>query len=123
MPSPDLADRRPPVEEACDRLRKLFDADAAADVRVVYVIELAGAGGGELTARVDLGRLEVAPGAAQEVDLHLRFTIEDFFAVLSGQANVDMLFMEERIGWSGDLSLALKMRRLFRGQPEERAAR
>ena len=47
----------------------------------------------------------------------LRF--KDFCAILDGRANADLLFMRERIGWRGEIALALKLRRLFRGQPEE----
>ncbi len=122
MADPDPSERCA-VDEACDRLRKLFDAEAARDVRAVYELELTGPQGGTLAARIDDGRLDVAPGPAASPDLRLRLAAEDFLAILAGRSNADMLFMEDRIGWSGELSLALKMRRLFRGQPEERRTR
>jgi hypothetical protein len=107
------------LDGAVDWLRKNFDAEAAGGVRAVYALELSGAGGGTLTARVDDGRLEVRRGRPQRADLRLSLSADDFHAILAGRANADLLFMQERIGWSGDLSLALKLRRLFRGQPEE----
>ena len=37
----------------------------------------------------------------------------DFFAVLGGSANPDLLYTADRLTVEGDLSLALKLRRLF----------
>ena len=122
MSTPEASDPQGLVAEVCVWLRKLFDAEAARGLQAVYALELTGAGGGELTVRVDDGRLELLPGSASTADLRLRLTAQDFLAILAGRANADLLFMQDRIGWSGDLSLALKMRRLFRGQPEERPA-
>lgn len=118
MPRQDAASPRS-LDAAVDWLRKNFDADAARGVRAVYALELSGPGGGVITARVDDGRLEVVRGSAPAADLRLSLAADDFHAILAGRANADLLFMQERIGWSGELSLALKMRRLFRGQPEE----
>ena len=122
MASHDRAAPVPSIEAAGDWFRKQFDAEASRGLRAVYEIELTGESGGTLALRVEDGRLDVAPGPAGASDLRLSLAIGDFFAILAGRANADMLFMEDRIGWSGDLSLALKMRRLFRGQPEEPSA-
>ena len=37
----------------------------------------------------------------------------EFFGILSGRENPDLLFMSERLRIDGDLSLALKLRTLF----------
>jgi hypothetical protein len=107
------------LEDAVDWLRKNFDPEAARGVQAVYALELTGAGGGELAARVDDGCLELVRGGAPEAELRLRLELEDFCSILAGRANPDILLMQERIGWTGDISLALKMRRLFRGQNHE----
>jgi putative sterol carrier protein len=104
------------LEEALDWLRKHFDPDAAGDLHVVYQYELSGLSGGALYARVDDGRLEVAAGSFEAADVRFRLAAADFFAILAGRANADMLFMEDRIEIEGDLFLALKMRRLFRSR-------
>lgn len=111
------------LEDALDWLRKNFDAEAARGFRAAYAFELTGARGGELTARVDDGRLELLAGCTAQPDLHLRLAAADFYGILAGRANPDLLFMRERIAWRGELSLALKLRRLFRGQPEEARVR
>ena len=107
------------LDDAVDWLRKNFDPEAARGVRTVYALELTGAGGGELAARVDDGLLELARGNAPEAELRLRLELGDFCAILAGRANPEILLMQDRIGWTGEISLALKMRRLFRGQNHE----
>jgi predicted lipid carrier protein YhbT len=102
------------IDEALDWLRKQFDPEAAADLELVYGFDLTGAEGGAFSVRVERGRLEILLGRALEDDVCFRLDARDFFAILAGRANADMLFMEERIEVRGDLSLALKMRRIFR---------
>ena len=98
---------------ALDWLRKHFRSAAAESLEVAYQIELAGPGGGSLWARIADGRLQAGEGAAPQPDVILRMSAEDFFGVLEGTANPDLLFMDDRIEIEGDLSLALKLRSLF----------
>ena len=49
------------------------------------------------------------PGIA----VRFRLTAQDFLAILAGLANADWLFREDRIEVEGDLSLALRLRKLF----------
>ena len=107
------------LDDAVDWLRKNFDPEASRGLRAVYALELTGPGGGSLAARVDDGRLELVRDAAPDAELRLRLALEDFCAILAGRENPDILFMQERIGWSGEISLALKLRSLFRGQKHE----
>jgi predicted lipid carrier protein YhbT len=102
------------LDEALGWLRKRFDPEAAGDLRVTYAFDVTGDGGGCFAVRVDAGRLEALPGGAEEADVRLRLEAADLFAVLAGSANVDMLFMQDRIQVRGDLSLALGMRKIFR---------
>ena len=104
------------MDQALEWLRKHFDAEAARDLRVVYRFELTGPGGGNLYARIEAGRLELVAGPGGVADVRFRLTAQDFFAILAGRANADWLFMEDRIEVEGDLSLALRMRKLFRPQ-------
>lgn len=101
------------VDDSIDWLRKHFDAEAARGASVSYQYELAGPDGGAFHARVHEGRLEAAAGRVANPDVTLRLSAHDFFDVLAGRENADMLFMARRIEIDGDLSLALKMRKLF----------
>ena len=63
--------------------------------------------------RISDGRLQTGEGADPQPDVVLRLAALDFFGVLAGTANPDLLFMDDRIEIDGDLSLALKLRSLF----------
>jgi predicted lipid carrier protein YhbT len=102
------------LDEALAWLRARFDGAAARGLAVRYQFELSGPGGGSFVAHVADGRLDLVPGPAAAADVTFRLAASDFFDVLAGCANADMLFMEERIEIKGDLALALKLRRLFR---------
>jgi predicted lipid carrier protein YhbT len=102
------------LDEAADRLRKRFDPEAAAGLHLRYAFELTGPGGGWLDVRVDDGHLDVGSGPPPEADARLRLCAADFFGVLAGRENADMLFMSGRLEVEGDHSLALKLRRIFR---------
>ena len=101
------------IDDAFEWFHKHFDAEAARGLCLVYQYELKGEAGGTCTARIDDGRLEVGRGGFDGADVIFKMEASDFFAMLAGRANADMLFMEDRILVTGDLSLALKMRRIF----------
>ena len=101
------------VEDALDWLQRRFAPDAGRGLKVAYQFDLSGPGGGSFWARVDDGTLDAAVGSLGPADVVFRLAATDFFAILAGRANADLLFMQERIEVKGDLALALKMRRLF----------
>lgn len=101
------------LDEAVEWLRKSFRADAAAGEPVACRLELEGPEGGALDLRVEGGRLEVSVGEGGPPDVVFRLSAVDFFALLAGRENPDLLFMGERLVVEGDLSLALKLRKLF----------
>jgi len=110
-PAPD---RHPDSSaEAVEWLRKRFDAEAAADCEARFVFELSGPDGGAIGVRVENGGLEIVESDLQPADVRFRLSAHDFFDVLAGRANPDMLFMEERLQVEGELGLALRFRRLF----------
>lgn len=111
------AGRPDTLRDALEWLRKHFDPESSRDLCVVFQYRLSGPEGGSFYARVDDGRLDLAEGASASPDVCFRLAADDFFDVLAGRGNADMLFMAGRIEVEGDLSLALKMRRLFRPPP------
>jgi len=109
-----MAQAPAPHVELLARLRKAFRPEAAAGERVAYQIVLSGGSPGVLWVSVRDGRLEMGEGAMPAADVTFELSSEDFLGVLDGACNPDLLFMEERIRVDGELSLALKLRKLFR---------
>jgi len=56
------------------------------------------------------------PSIDAYTNARFRLRASDFFAVLAGRENADLLSTAGRIEVEGDLSIALKMRKLFRAQ-------
>jgi hypothetical protein len=104
------------LDAALDWLRKHFDPAAARSFRGVYRIELSGAGGGAFTVRIEDGGLDVEPGAAGPAEVTFRLAARDYFAVLAGRENADLLYTAGRIEVAGDLARALKLRTFFRAR-------
>ena len=110
-PAPD---RHPSSSaEAVEWLRQHFDAEAAAACGATFAFDLSGRDGGTIGVRVENGSVEIVEGDLQPADLRFRLSAHDFFDVLAGRANPDMLFMEERLQIEGEYGLALRFRRLF----------
>lgn len=103
------------IDEASTWLRKAFDAEASRGVRVHYRIDLGGEAGGTLSLRVADGGLEVSRGPCPDPDVVLTLSASDFYGILCGRENPDMLFLADRLGIEGELSLALKLRSFFNG--------
>ena len=101
------------IAEALEWFRKRFRAEASRDLFIVYVFELSGSRGGLLSLQIDDGRLEGLPAGLSNADVVFSLSASEFFSILAGSANPDLLFMAERIQIQGDLSLALKLRSLF----------
>jgi putative sterol carrier protein len=108
MPGPSSLD------EAVEWLRKNFRSEAADGIEVSYGIDLRGPGGGQLAVAIAGGAVTVARGPARAADVKLRLAAQDYFAVLGGSENADLLYMAGRLEIDGDLSLAIKLRTLFR---------
>ncbi|MGH0034882.1 MAG: SCP2 sterol-binding domain-containing protein [Myxococcota bacterium] len=102
------------IADALDWFRKRFRAESARDLEVSFQMELSGEGGGVLSLTIDRGLLRAEAAAVPGPDVLYRLSAPDLFGVLAGERNPDLLFMEKRIQIEGDLSLALKLRSLFR---------
>lgn len=104
------------IEAAITWLRKAFRPDASAGLCIVYQLRLSGERGGLLWIRVDDGRVELSAGTTVAPDVTLRMSAEDFYGMLAGRENADLLFMADRLIVDGDLSLALALRKLFQAR-------
>ena len=102
------------LDEAVEWLRKHFQSSAAQGVRATYEYVLSGDQGGVLHVRVDDGMGEIRNGPACEPDVRFRLSDRDCWAVLAGRENADLLYLGGRLEIEGNLSLALKVRNLFR---------
>ena len=103
------------IAESLEWFRKRFRPDLARGVAISYQFVLDGGRAGVVWVAVDDGRLELDAGErpGEAPDVIFRLSASDFFAILAGTQNPDLLFMADRLQAEGDLSLALKVRSLF----------
>jgi len=101
------------IEAAAEWLRKHFAPERARGVSVVYELDLTGPAGGLLQVRIDDGRLELGRGRATQSDVRFRLSAADWFGILAGRENAELLFMAGRIQVDGDRALAVKMGSYF----------
>ncbi|MAE93499.1 MAG: hypothetical protein CL910_02445 [Deltaproteobacteria bacterium] len=94
-------------------LQKRFDGEAADDLHAVVHFDLTGSRGGSVVLRIEPGKADIGPGTVGEPDLRLRVDARDFFAVLAGTQNVDVLHLEGKLEVEGNLGLAMRLRTLF----------
>ena len=105
------------LDEAIDWLRKHFQPPAAQGLSADFAIHLSGDGGGSILLRVRDEALEVRAAPADHADVRLRLASSAYFGILAGRENADLLYMAGKLEIEGDLSLAMKLRTLFRPGP------
>jgi hypothetical protein len=101
------------VSEALDWFRRAFRPEGIGDLRATYQVELVGESGGSFWARVDGGQLSAGEGSTPRPDVTFRMEGGDFYDILAGRGNPELLYLEDRIRVVGSLSIALKLRVLF----------
>jgi putative sterol carrier protein len=101
------------VAESLDWLRRAFRPEAIGDLHATYQAELTGDSGGRFWARVDGGQLSSGEGKTPRPDVTFSMDAADFYDVLAGRGNPELLYLEDRIRVVGSLSTALKLRVLF----------
>ena len=102
------------IDEAIDWLRKHFEPDPGRELNARFSFDLTGAGGGAIGMQVEAGRLTLSADPEPRPDVRLRLAAGDWFAILAGRENADLLYLAGRLEIDGDLSLAMKLRSLFR---------
>ena len=109
-----MSDSPSNIDEAIDWMRKYFRADASEGLDVVYEFAVEGPSGGVWHATVADGMGDVRFGPARAPDVRFRIADDVCWRLLAGRENADLLYLADRLEVEGDLSLALKMRTLFR---------
>jgi|GEM_PF-1970853 len=111
---PDPAPQLDAVATSIEWMRKHFDAEAAVGWEAVFEVALQGEGAGCHLLRVSGGMAQLERGSDTAADVRFLLSAADWLGVLAGRENADLLYMAGRLEVEGDLSLAMKLRTLFR---------
>jgi putative sterol carrier protein len=99
--------------EAFEALSEKAASQNLAGVDAVILFDLAGEGGGQWTATAAEGTLSLAEGAPASPQVTIRFSADDFLALMNGEMNPIAAFMQGRIRVEGDVSVAMRLQSLF----------
>lgn len=107
IPRPDS------VETFMALLAMGFNAAGAGDTRATLQFNFSGDQEGSCHFRVADGRIEAHPGAAEKAGLTIETPFEVWMDIMTGKADGQRLFMEQKYKVNGDLSLLMRMNQFF----------
>lgn len=102
------------IEQVFENMPKVFLPEQAEGVNAVIQFELTGDGGGNWYATVADQKLTAAPGTAENPNMTLSATAEDYLAIINGDLSAMAAFMGGKVRIKGDVNLALKFQKMFR---------
>ncbi len=90
-----------------------FNPEAAGSARGLMQFEFSGEATGSCHLKFAQGKIEARMGAAEKADVLIRTPFELWMDILTGKADGQLMFMEQKYTVEGDLSLLLKMKEIF----------
>lgn len=82
-------------------------------MNAIYGFDLSGDGGGAFHVKVADGDAEVAEGVADDTNITITMSADDFGSLLEGKLNATSAFMAGKLKVKGDMSLAMKLQSLL----------
>jgi multimeric flavodoxin WrbA len=90
-----------------------FNPDGAGDTRAVLQFNFSGDVKGSCHFKIENREIEVLPGVAQNPDLTIDAPFEVWMDIITGKADGQQMFMEQKYKVAGELSLLMRMNQLF----------
>lgn len=90
-----------------------FNPEAAGDLKAVILFRFSGEVEGSCFFRIINGRIEAELGSAEKPDLTIETPFEVWMDIMTGKADGQQMFMEQKYRATGDLSLLLRLNQLF----------
>jgi putative sterol carrier protein len=107
------------ADEAINKLRERFNADAAQNTTATYLLNVKGEGGGSWIAKIANGTCEfmsVADGGANganQADCTLTIEAQDLLMILDGQLSAMTAAMSGVLSIDGEIGLAMQLVPIF----------
>lgn len=90
-----------------------FNSEAAGDTRAVLQFNFSGEVEGSCHFKIENGKIEAKKGAADKPDLTVDSPFEVWMDVMTGKADGQQMFMQQKYKAFGDLSVLMRMKDLF----------
>jgi len=101
-------------QELFAQLPDEIDAGTAKALLATIQFNLSGDSGGRWWVTVQNGHATVGEGSAAHANVTIAMDAQDYVDMMVGSLNHQIAFMSGRLQISGDMSLAMKLRTLFR---------
>ena len=106
-----------PTFETCAAALEAIVADTEASklagIDKVVMFDLAGEGGGQWTANIADGKMEMVEGAGAPPNTTFKMKAEVFLGIVNGKINPVAAFMQGKVRVQGDMSVAMRLQSLF----------
>ena len=93
-----------------------FNREAAGATKAVLQFNFSGEVEGSCYFTIDNGRIEPREGTSEKPDLVVDTPFDIWIDIMTGKADGQQMFMEQKYKTSGDLSLLMRMKSLFGGK-------
>ena len=106
----------PTYETAAEALEAVItgaETSKLTGINKVVMFDLAGEGGGQWTATIADGKIEVVEGAGDPPNTTFKMKAETFLGIVNGKINPIGAFMQGRVRVEGDMSVAMRLQSLF----------
>lgn len=106
----------PQYETVSDALEAVVvgaEPSKLASMDKVVMFDLAGEGGGQWTATISDGTIELVEGAAPPPDTTFKMKADVFLGIVNGKINPVAAFMQGKVRVQGDMSVAMRLQSLF----------
>jgi putative sterol carrier protein len=101
------------IEQLFTTMASNFDPAKAEGVNATIQFDLSGDSGGLYWLKIADGGAESGQGQAENPNMTLKASADDWMAVSKGELNPMQAFMSGRLKVQGDMSLALKLQTLL----------
>ena len=90
-----------------------FNPAGAGDTQAILQFNFSGEAEGACFFRIENGRIEPQRGTAEKPDLTIETPFEVWMDIMTGKADGQQMFMEQKYRVNGDLSLLMRMNQIF----------
>ncbi len=101
------------IQELMERLPGAFLPEQAAGVNATVQFNLSGVKGGDWVVRIEDSRLSVESGVTPYPNLTFKAEAQDCLDIFTGKQDGMRAFMQGKLRLVGDMSLAMRLTRLF----------
>jgi hypothetical protein len=108
-----LVPRADSVETFMILLSMGFNPEGAGDTKAIIQFNFSGEVEGFCYFQIENGRIEPHPGTAEKPDLTIETPFEVWMDIMTGKADGQQMFMEQKYRVNGDLSLLMRMNQFF----------